>query len=280
MPADLAPTRPGPPAADGFTLAAIGIVAYALASVLHEGVGHGGACLISGRTPLAVSTVYMECSADTRLVIAGGTLINFGAAAVFFALARLARRSPSLRFFCWLSMTVNLLTATGYFLFSGVGGFGDWAAFIQGLGPPWLLRLMLVILGGVGYLAAVLFSLFELRPLIGSDKVRRITRATHLMRIPYYTGGTLACIAGALNPLGWYLVALSAAASTFGGTSGLVWMAKWLRNTNRIPLGSEPEPAPIGRSWPWIVIAACAAIVFIAVLGPSVRFHTPAGRGS
>lgn len=265
------PSAPDPAASDRLTLAAIGVVSYALAIMLHEAVGHGGACLISRGTPLVVSTVHMECSADTRLVDAGGTLVNFLAAAVFLALGRFVRRSPRLHFFCWLSMTVNLLTATGYFLFSGIGGFGDWAEFIRGLGPQWLLRLVLTLLGAVGYAAAVRLSLLELRPLIGSDQERRVTRAVRLMQTPYYTGGILACIAGAFNPVGWYLVALSAAAATFGGTSGLVWMHNWLRNPQRIPLGSEPEPAPIQRSWSWIVAAALVAVVFISILGRGVR---------
>ena len=77
-------------------------------------------------------------------------------------------------------------------------------------------------------------------------------------------------MAGALNPQGWILVALSAAASTFGGTSGLLWTIDWL-NRGWIPLGSEPEPMPIGRSWPWMAAACILALVFIFVLGPGVR---------
>lgn len=239
--------------------------------MLHEGVGHGGACLLSGGTPLAVSTVHMECSVDTRLVAAGGTLANFAAAALFFVFARCARRFPRARFFCWLSMTVNLLTATGYFLFSGIGGFGDWALFIKGLGPEWVLRLALVVVGAVTYMIAARFSLLELRPMIGSDKEKRIARAVRLMRIPYFAGGALACIAGAFNPVGWYLVALSAAASTFGGTSALVWSGNWLKDTRRIPLGSEPEPSFITRSWSWIALAIATAIPFVLLIGPGVR---------
>jgi hypothetical protein len=67
------------------------------------------------------------------------------------------------------------------------------------------------------------------------------------------------------------LVALSAAASTFGGTSGLLWMMNWLRGDG-IPLGSEPEPLPIRKSWPLIVTACVLALVFVAVVGPGVRF--------
>src|ERR1700730_7291351 len=113
-----AQSRSDPNPTDSLTLAALGVVAYTFANVLHEGIGHCGACFLSGGTPLVVSTVHMECSTETRLVSAGGTLVNFAAGCLFFVFARLARSSPRLHYFCWLSMTINLMTATGYFLFS------------------------------------------------------------------------------------------------------------------------------------------------------------------
>jgi len=168
-------------------------------------------------------------------------------------------------------MTVNLFTATGYFLFSGIGGIGDWAAFIEGLGPQWLWRIGLTIFGATTYLLAARISLFELRPLIGSDKEQRYQRAIRLSRIPYFAGGILMCIAGALNPKGMILILISAAASTFGGTSGLLWTTDWLNRGTLIPSGPPAEPMPIHRSWPLIVAAGAIAIAFIGVLGPSVR---------
>ena len=255
------------------TIVAIAIVAYMFGNVVHEAVGHGGACLLSGGRPISVSSVSMECSADTRLVTAGGTIMNVVAAAFFFVLGRVVGRgSPRLKYFCWISMTVNLFTAAGYFMFSGIGGFGDWAVFIRGLGPQWAWRIGMTIFGAVAYMAAAFLSLLELRPLIGSDKTLRFARAVELSKLPYFAGGILACIAGSLNPAGWILLALSAAASTFGGTSGLLWMMEWLKG-DRIPLWSEPEPLPIRRSWPWIVTASVLAVGFVAVLGPSLRFQ-------
>jgi hypothetical protein len=263
-------TEPIP--ADALTIAGIAILAYILASVLHEGVGHGGACLLSGGKVSVISTVHMECTAETRLVMAGGTLMNVIAGALFFALGRVtARTSPRLRYFMWLSMTVNLFTAAGYFGFSGISGFGDWASFIQGLGPQWAWRVGMTIFGAAAYMLVARFSLLELRPLVGSDKGKRFDRAVRLSKMPYFAGGILACVAGALNPQGMILVALSAAASTFGGTSGLLWMMNWLKG-DRIPLGSQPEPLPIRRSWPWIVTAFVCALAFVVVVGPGVRF--------
>jgi hypothetical protein len=261
-----------PIAADTLTIAGIAILAYILANVVHEGAGHGGACLLSRGKVLVISTVHMECSSETRLVMAGGTLMNVVAGALCFALGRVtARTCPRLRYFLWLSMTVNLFTAAGYFGFSGIGGFGDWASFIQGLGPQWAWRIGMTIFGAVAYMGVARVSLLELRPLIGSDKEKRFARAVRLSKMPYFAGGTLACIAGCLNPQGMILVALSAAASTFGGTSGLLWMMNWLRG-DRIPLGPESDPMPMRRSWPWIATAFLLALAFVVVVGPGVRF--------
>lgn len=46
-----------------------------------------------------------------------------------------------LRYFLWLLMTINLLQAGGYILFSGLGNIGDWAYVIHDLEPVWLWRL-------------------------------------------------------------------------------------------------------------------------------------------
>jgi hypothetical protein len=257
---------------DPFTVGAIAILAYMLGNVLHEGLGHGGACLLAGAKPLVISSVHFECSADSRLVMAGGTLTNLLAGAVFFVLGRLTGpRYPRLKYFLWICMTVNLYTGTGYFLFSGVGGIGDWGGFIEGLGPQWLWRIGLTIFGAATYLLATRISLLELRPLIGSDKEQRYRRAVRLSTIPYFAGGILMCIAGSLNPKGAILILISAAASTFGGTSALMWTPQMLKSGTRIPYGPPAEPMPIQRSWPLIVAACAIAIAFIGVLGPSLR---------
>jgi len=42
-----------------------------------------------------------------------------------------------------------------------VGGIGDWAEFIQGLGPQWLWRIGLAVFGFATYLLAVRISLLD-----------------------------------------------------------------------------------------------------------------------
>jgi len=263
---------PGEAQSDTVTVASIGVIAYILGNILHEGLGHAGACVLTGGKVISVSAVAMDCSAENRLVIAGGTIMNVIAAAAFFFLGRIAgRNSAALRYFLWLSMTINMMEAAGYFLLSGIGGIGDWYMFIQGFTPQWAWRVALAVIGGVTYLLAVRFSILELRPFIGSDRRRRVVLARSLTLTPYFAGGVIECLAGVLNPQGWFLVVFSAAASTLGGTSGLAWGSEWLRG-NGIPSGPPAEPVAIARSRPWIGAAILLAVAFIVVLGPGVRF--------
>jgi hypothetical protein len=254
------------------TVASVGIVVYVFANVLHELIGHGGACLLVGGRPILVSTVNMECSVENRLVEAAGTLMNATAGAFFLLLGRWMRRlSPVWRYFFWLSMTVSFFGAAGYLAFSGIAGFGDWAQVVQGLGARWMWRAGLAFAGVIGYIFAIRLSLVELCPLVGYDEPERRARARRLAQIPYFAGGTLACLAGMRNPQGMILVALSAAASTFGGASGLVWMHNLLRAA-RFRCGVL-TPALIGRSPGWMATACILTVLFIAVLGPGVRLR-------
>jgi hypothetical protein len=236
---------------DAVTVAAIAIVAYALANVLHEGVGHGGACLLIGGRPIALSSVHFECEEGSRFVSAAGTIVNFIAAGISYLLMK---RAPG-RYFLWLFTTINLLMAAGYFLFSGIGNIGDWAAVFRDTAPPIVWRPILAIIGGA------LYYFFARRAAIWAQP---FADAKRLMMISYFTGGLLYCISGAFNPHGPLLIAISAAAASFGGTSGLMWMDSF------VPAGGERV---VRRSVAWIVAGVITAAVFIGVLGPSLSFR-------
>ena len=258
---------------DLLTIAAIAIAATVIADVIHEGLGHGGMCAATGAQPLTLSTVHFECSADTRLVAAGGTLANLVFGALFWIAERAVKQTPSWRYFCWLLMTFNLFQAGGYFLFSGIGNVGDWAAVVAGWQPAWAWRVGLIALGTVTYfLLFVPLCLRELRPFLGRDAKIRVRRGRQLTLAPYLTAGILSCVAGALNPVGPLLILISAAAASFGGNSGLAWMWNLLYGP-RIP-SSELQMPEIERSQEWMVAAVLLAIVFIAGLGRGVKFHS------
>ena len=258
---------------DLLTIAAIAIVATVIADFIHEGLGHGGMCVATGGRPLVLSTVHFECSADAGLVAAGGTFANLIFGVLFWAAAHAVKRSASWRYFFWLLMTFNLFHGGGYFLFSGIGNIGDWTAVVAGWQPAWAWRAGLAALGIITYFFIfVPLSLRELRPFLGKDAKIRVRRARQLTVTPYLIAGVLACIAGALNPIGPLLILISAAAASFGGNSGLAWMWKLLYGP-RIP-SSEFQMPEIGRSRGWTIAAAVLAIGFIAGLGPGVKFHS------
>jgi hypothetical protein len=268
---DQSATSSAPRVLDLLTVAAIAVCAAVITDLIHEGLGHGGMCVATGAQPLALSTVHFECSADTRLVAAGGTLANLFFGPLSFAAARALKRSAHWRYFFWLLMTFNLFDAGGYFQFSGIGNFGDWAAVVAGWQPPWAWRIGLVALGTVTYfLLFVPLCLRELRPFIGKDAELRVRRARQITVVPYLTSGVLSCAAGALNPVGPLLILVSAAAASFGGHSGMAWMWTLLQGP-RIP-SSEWQMPELERDRAWIVAAVVLAIVFIAGMGPGVKF--------
>jgi hypothetical protein len=257
---------------DLWTVAAIAVTATVISTLIHEGLGHGGMCIATGGQPLALSTVHFECSTDTRLVAAGGTLANLIFGVLFCGAARAVTQSATWRYFFWLLMTFDLLEAGGYFLFSGIGNIGDWAAVVEAWQPAWAWRVGVAALGIVTYfILFVPFSLRELRPFLGKDSRIRVRRARQLTLVPYLTGGVLSCVAGALNPVGPLLILISAAAASFGGHSALAWMWNLLHGP-RIP-SSELQMPEIERSRGWMIAAVVLAIVFIAGLGPGVKFQ-------
>ena len=117
---------------------------------------------------------------------AGGTLANLIFGALFWVAVRAGRQTTSWRYFFWLLMPFNLFDAGGYFLFSGIGNFGDWAAVAAGWQPAWACRVGLVALGKVTYfLLFVPLCLRELRPFLGRDSEIRVRRARQLTLAPY-----------------------------------------------------------------------------------------------
>jgi hypothetical protein len=250
------------------TVVAISALACILQDVLHEGLGHGVTAWLSGAHRLTMSTVALQSDVDTRWIAANGTLVNLLFAAILWLLLLRPRGyRPAARYFLVLAMAGNLFTGTGYFLFSGVFNFGDWAAVIRGLQPHWMWRLGLFVLGVAAYYASMRAVAAQLKPFHGKDARSRRFRV--LCWTPYFTDGILAGLAGLLNPLGLFYVLASALPSTLGANAGLLSLPSLMRRWSR----SEEEPVgPVRRSAVWIAIAAVASLLFIFVLGRGITW--------
>ena len=142
---------------------------------------------------------------------------------------------------------------------------------IAGLAPRWAFRLGLAVLGGAAYWGVVVLSLRELLPFLGAGS-GQWRRAIPLTVIPYLAGGILYVAAGIPNPVGWLLVLISAAAASFGGTSGAGLDGPAAARRDAV---SSPRGRGAARSraaFPGSRQGRVVALLFVGVLGPGIRF--------
>jgi hypothetical protein len=179
-----------------------------------------------------------------------------------------------LRYFLILVAAFNLFFAVGYPAYSGIAQFGDWAAVIRGLNPPWIWRVVLVAIAVAGYYASMRLLIDPLAPFAGAgeDEAARLVARARIRRItliPYIGSMVVACAAAALNPRGpmqILIAGLPAAAAAFGLTQMDNFLRPRRARTSTVPL------EPLERCVPWIVTAVIVLTFFVLVLGRGVRF--------
>src|SRR6267143_3372124 len=133
-----------PTSSDLLTVIAIAILAYVGANISHEIIGHCGTGALLGAKCSFISTTEIrftpELSIDWRFRIGAfaGSGANWLVALICLRLLRALRSaSPEVRFFLWLSTSVNLLLPSTYLLVSPVIRFGDWYNMTIGLSHPY-----------------------------------------------------------------------------------------------------------------------------------------------
>jgi hypothetical protein len=187
--------------------------------------------------------------------------VNLVAAAISLWLSFRAGRRANLRYFLWFFGALNLLQGTGYFLFSGILGLGDWAALIEGMPHQALLRIAMSIFGGVTYVLSVRLIARGASPFLASRaEYNRVGKLGYLAACCFY------CVAGAFDPLGVKLLFLSTIPAAFGGASGLAWADSYL------PPAAAAEPLAIQPSRPLWVAAAIFGCAFVVVMGRGLTF--------
>jgi hypothetical protein len=266
------------PVTDPLTVIAISLFAYTLDVFFHEHLGHGLACLILGGHPAELGAFYVNCQDDNlpdlsiRLVALAGPLVSLiTGAAGLLVLNQLSPSASHLRYGAWLFGTIGLMTATGYPLFSGVTGLGDLGTSRDGAlylaSPEWLWRLALVVFGAAGYALVIYLSLGRMDQIIGGEGNERVYRAQRLALTSYVSGAVMSVLIGLLNPEGFIIVIISAAASSLGGTSGLAWMMQLLDRSR----SSRAAPLRLDRSWAWVIAGFVVTTIYAVVFGPTLR---------
>jgi len=236
------------------------VVASGSATLLHEGVGHGLVAWLLGCQPTELTSNHLSSTIPNNWVSAGGTLVNLVVGAAALALSVRSGARGNRRYFLWLLGALNLLPGAGYFLFSGVGGVGDWAAIAERSGLPGSWRVVSTLLGAGLYFGVTLLLARTLHPFVPE---RRAYNAVG--RWPYLVAGLFSVVSGLLDPLGLPLLFLSTVPAAFGGSSGLLWA------DNLIPRAAPDVTLEVHRQRGWWLAAVVLGGAYVLVLGPGVN---------
>ena len=243
------------------TIVSMAVIAIAMSSALHEGVGHGVTAWLRGDIPTELTSNHLSDIVPDRWVDAGGTLVNLAVGAVAMATSVAVGSRANLRYFLWILGCFNLMDGAGYFLFSGVFGFGDWQEVIAGLPHYVALRIGMTIFGAVLYFLVVRLIASLVKPFCPD----RSTYNT-VGRLPYYAACAFYCFASAFDPLGIKLLLVSTIPAAFGGNSGLMWADSLLpKQTSGPTLVVERRPG-------WWIAAGIVGIAYVLILGRGVEF--------
>jgi len=257
------------PRANLWTVAAVAVVAYAADDMIHEVLGHGLACALTGVRPLALSSVALQTGTESRLVAAAGSIMNVVAGLLSLWLFHRSRTFGAMRYFLWLSASTNLLNGTGYLFFSGLLGIGDWSVVIAGLTPRALWRVLLALAGAALYVGVVRLSARTMASLVRAGDVDR-RDVSRLVFPAYVAGGLLLVAASALNRIDPSLILTSGLSSGFGAMAGLAMVPRLVEAGTGGAEAGGAAARPLGFNAVWAVAAALIALVFIAILGPGV----------
>ncbi len=242
------------------TIVSMAVIASAVATLVHEGVGHGVTAWVRGDIPTELTSNHLSSLRPDRLVDAGGTIVNLIVGAVSLLLSRSVRGDANTRYFLWLLAALNLLPGAGYFLFSGISGFGDWFEVIRGLPHQVLLRITMTVFGVGLYVVVVRLLAISIRPFVPA-------RGTYntVGRLPYYAACIFSCVAGVFDPLGLKLFLVSTIPAAFGGSSGLMWADSLMPR-----VAAEPN-LRVARQPAWWIAAIVVGTCYVVVLGRGIK---------
>jgi hypothetical protein len=243
---------------DKLTIISMAVVTAALASALHEGVGHGMVAWMRGDIPTELTSNHLSSVRPDKWVDAGGTLVNLFVGTLALAASMRVGNRANLRYFLWLLGAHNLLPGAGYFVLSGMAAFGDWWEIIQDLPQVVLLRVGMATFGVVLYGFVAWRIAIGIRPFVPTYNV--------VGRLPYLAAGLFSCVAGAFDPLGLKLMLISTIPAAFGGSSGMLWL------DNLMPRKKVETQLVVHRQVAWWIVAAVVGTLFIAIMGRGISF--------
>ena len=261
------------------TLIAVSTVAWALVNILHEIVGHGGACIIVGVPVEAASTTTIYMNVDwgqlvaehgqnpLRLVAAGGTMANVVTGAVaLWALARKKVTSMATRCFLWLFATFSMIVVAMNMVTNPLLGFGDWTDLLSSVESRHVGKAAIVGAGLVLTLTGYVLSLRLWMPPTKGHRLAllRITAIPVVTLIIVQTLSLARSPFAALPPQNNHLLS-----SVFLYIHFMLWATA----VNLIPQprsSDVTEALRLPRSHAWLALGLVVFVFFVLVLGPGI----------
>jgi hypothetical protein len=144
-------------------------------------------------------------------------------------------------------------------MFSGIFGFGDWQAVIDGWPNQAAWRVGMTVFGVALYVLVAWQLAIAVRPFQAArDEYNTVGR------LPYLASCIFSCAAGALDPLGLKLFLVSTVPAAFGGSSGMLWL------DNLMPPKAPEEALVVRRAPVWWAAAVGIGLAYVVVLGRGV----------
>lgn len=237
-------------------LAAIGAIAFVVACVSHEVIGHGGACVAAGGRVWLLTSVFFRCDPSPWFVDAAGPAMNAFVALVSFAiLARWPRLAAPWHLLFVFLFAFNGGWAAGYAIYSAVSSHGDLAFIVRDAAAPSAMPMRFALAtGGLFAYAAV-----------ARAAIRRMS-----VEVPVVA----ACVAAiALGCLAAACFAAAPAAALKDGLLEGVGATLGLLLATRRPLPhatSHGEFVAARGFSRWVFAAALLAVIFVGVLGRGI----------
>lgn len=256
------------------TLMTVSALAWALANVFHEIVGHAGAAVVLGVPVRAVSTTTayvdwtaVETATQDRIITAAATPVNVATGALALAALRwLHVHSTPVRYFLWLFTVVSFTMAAWNMVTLPLLGAGDWGDIAQGLDHAGLWTAGVVATGVavavVGYRLPLRLFLPDLRdrPALRHKIIFVPVAAMIVVQTLSVLPSPFATAPADANHL---------LASVFAYAHLMVWAV--LVNGGVGPRSPRPvDDLTLDRSTGWLATGAVLIIAFVAVLGPGL----------
>ena len=215
---------------------------------------------LRGDIPTELTSNHLSTLRPDRWVDAGGTLVNLVVGAGSLLASRSAGDRANIRYFLWIFAALNLLPGAGYFLFSGIFGFGDWQQVILGLPHQIALRIGMTVFGAGLYVLVV-----RLLAVSVSTFFALTGRRTTPWDASHITQHAFSVVLLGLRPSGLKLLFVSTIPAAFGGSSGLMWADSLL------PPAVAEGRLLVQRKPVWWIAAVVLGIAYIVVLGRGLQ---------